>query len=562
MTALPDLPVTLTVSAAGAWCKKVTKSALQDVIERLAVRVPPCECIHQEELQTFADSFGCLLFTYSFHGGISSEMMEADQTKIQMFLHRLSVVHAQVRMTFEIRTDSKKDQLIFRGETGSKVSVMDHSISLDSAAFGQSPFSVQCLLSCPKAHPVLGDTFSCVLTTDAIGEGLCGEMRMATMATLTPCMDQYPNWPTRLSCIQISFSLLKKEGVLFILEIRLYMLVYSPCGMPLIHHRHMTFLQDLATSLSWADLAISEVSCMEAQTIEGSLCSEIKFSVDFCHQNEESGCSSSVHQNSEPEWSHAVEQILTLFIFTQYTDAFHSQVSDFIISEEALESHLDSVLWYNGDQVRADLQTTLRSTLKGFQKRQNARQRLQSTLTTVLSSVSSIIASSSNAKFRKTCYDSMRVTNTCEFRVSLQRSLQTVMDGRFAPRRMCTNEKMAEAVSSEQSSIEEDFENPPGFSPKRNDGDVGSSCSIPKKRRCSQFPETSDTFMNVMNSDVFEASDIQRRPLSPIQLPQSQQAKMTQDMPSVPSLTKLTKRKNKQVEKQWLQELENFSEWD
>lgn len=80
--------------------------------------------------------------------------------------------------------------------------------------------------------------------------------------------------------------------------------------------------------------------------------------------------------------------------------------------------------------------------------------------------------------------------NTCEFRVSMQRSLQTVMDGRFAPRRMCNNErvilqnsfrlfcwralmvafhhetfdllfpkwfcspKMAEAVSSEQSSIE------------------------------------------------------------------------------------------------------------
>lgn len=42
-------------------------------------------------------------------------------------------------------------------------------------------------------------------------------------------------------------------------------------------------------------------------------------------------------------------------------------------SEEALERHLDSVLWYNGDQVRAALQTTLKSTLKGFQKRQKVR---------------------------------------------------------------------------------------------------------------------------------------------------------------------------------------------
>lgn len=42
-------------------------------------------------------------------------------------------------------------------------------------------------------------------------------------------------------------------------------------------------------------------------------------------------------------------------------------------SEETLERHLDSVLWYNGDQVRAALQTTLKNTLKGFQKRQNVR---------------------------------------------------------------------------------------------------------------------------------------------------------------------------------------------
>lgn len=60
------------------------------------------------------------------------------------------------------------------------------------------------------------------------------------------------------------------------------------------------------------------------------MCSEITFSVDFCNQNEESGCCGLVQQSSEPEWSHTVEQILTLFIFTQYTDAFHSQVSDFI----------------------------------------------------------------------------------------------------------------------------------------------------------------------------------------------------------------------------------------
>nr|XP_055033736.1 DUF4554 domain-containing protein [Misgurnus anguillicaudatus] len=546
MTALRDLPVTLSVSAAGAWCNKVSKSALQDVLESLSHRVQPSECIHQEELLRFTDSFGCLFFTYSFQvGKADSQSMESEQSMIQMFLQRLSVVHSQVKIVFEIRTDSKIHQSLFSGETGSKVSVMDHSITLDAALYGQSPFSLHGHPSCPKVHPVLGDTFSCVLTTDAIKEGLCGEIRIATMATLAPCMDQYPNWPTRLSCIQI--------------------VVYSPCGMPLMLQTQMTFLQSLATSLSWADLGVSKVSCMDAQTFQGSLCSEIKFSLDFCNQNEESRCNGARQHNFEPECSGAVEQILTVFIFIQYTDPFHSQLSDFISSEEVLERHLDSVLWHNGDQVRAALQSTLKNTLKGFQKRQNDRQRLQSALSTVLNSVNSIIASSSSAQFRKTCYDGMRVENTCEFRVSVQRSLQSVMDGRFAPRHMCNNEKLAEAVSSGQSNTQEGwdeaFENPPEVSPKRIHNGLESSCLMPKKRQRSQFSENSNAFRNLINSDVFEASDIQRSPLSPIQLPQSQQDKRTQDVSSVHSL-KLTKLKNEQVEKVWLQELENFSEWD
>jgi len=143
----------------------------------------------------------------------------------------------------------------YSGQKGSKVSVMDHSIQMDAAAYGQSvvnfvlnrttwcqaesthligysvltpwksvftciffsshfasvillwrsPFSVRCFPSCPQMHPVLGDTLSCVLPSDIIEAGLCGELRMVTMATLAPCMVQYSNWPTQLSCIRISF---------------------------------------------------------------------------------------------------------------------------------------------------------------------------------------------------------------------------------------------------------------------------------------------------------------------------------------------------------------------
>lgn len=51
----------------------------------------------------FVNMFGCFV-CFSKGGNTSSEMMEADQTKIQMFLHRLSVVHAQVKILFVATT--------------------------------------------------------------------------------------------------------------------------------------------------------------------------------------------------------------------------------------------------------------------------------------------------------------------------------------------------------------------------------------------------------------------------------------------------------------------------
>ncbi|XP_059371904.1 uncharacterized protein LOC132109660 [Carassius carassius] len=518
MRALSESPAILNVSAAGAWCKKISKSAMKEAIDSLSLEVPPCECVHQEELQGFTDNFGSLFFTYSFHA--TSQSVEAELSKIQTFLHRLSLVHAQVKIISEIKTDSTTHKQMFSGgEKGSRVSAMDHSITMDTAAYGQNPFSVRYLPSCPQMHPVLGNTLSCVLPTDMIEAGLCGEMSMATMATLAPCMDLYSNWPTRLSCIR--------------------MLVYSPCGMPLMQQTQTSFLQSLATSLSWADLGLSRVCCMEAQNVQGSLCSDVEFSVETdCSQ--ETRCRSAVQQDIESEWSHAVEQTLTVFVFTQYTDPFHSQISDFISSEEVFERHLDAVLWYNGDQVRAMLQTTMKNTLKRFQKKHAARQRLDSALPIVLSSVNSIIASSSSGEFRRACFDSMKVTSTSELHASLKQALQSIVDGRFTPRRRCNKDKVVEVVSTEQSSLdgwEEEFENPPELSSKRIHSELQYSSFTPTKRRRSEI--ISKNSVNFINN-VFEAANIQRNSLSPIQLPQSQETRMIiADKPSVLSLTNL-----------------------
>uniref|UniRef100_A0A8C1LIC9 Zgc:195212 n=1 Tax=Cyprinus carpio TaxID=7962 RepID=A0A8C1LIC9_CYPCA len=335
---------------------------------------------------------------------------------------------------------------------------MDHSITMEI-----SPFSSRCLPSFPQMHPVLGDTLSCVLPTDTIEAGLCGEMNMVTMATLAPCMDQYSNWPTRLSCIRISFVI--------------------ACGMPLMQQTQMSFLQSLATSTSW-DLCVLNVECVE-------------FSLETDY-SQESRCSCTVQQNIE-------KRLRLSSFFAQYSDSFRSQISDFISSEEVFERHLDAVLWYNGDQVRVTLQSTMKNTLKEFQQRHG-------------------------------------VKSTSELCVSLRQSLQNIVDGCFAPMSVCSNVKVFHFCLLNHPFLE--FKNTPELSSKRIHCDLQCSSFIPKKRQSSEmFSENSDTFMN----SVFEAANIQRNPLSPKQLPQT---------------LSLAKLKNEQVEKQWLQELENFSEWD
>ncbi len=87
-----------------------------------------------------------------------------------------------------------------------------------------------------------------------------------------------------------------------------------------------------------------------------------------------------------------------------------------------------------------------------------------------------------------------------------------------------------------------EFENPPELSSKRIHAELQYSSFTPMKRQCSEMiSENSDTIVN----NAFEAADIQRNSLSPIQLPQSQQTRMIADKPSVLSMTRL---QNEQVD--------------
>ncbi|XP_026991174.2 zinc transporter 9 [Tachysurus fulvidraco] len=457
-------PPTYTVAAAGPWCSKVSKKHIKkEATDRISSFVSLCQCPYPEELCKFSDIFGPLRFPYSFQVD-----QDCQELEVERFLHRFSLVHAQITVIFKVRNKQQTHQQVF--SVKSKYSMLGRAIAMDSTAFGQTPFSVRSLPSCSRMHPVSGETIPLLLSPEAVEAGLCGELSISTMAVLGPCMKQYPNWPSHIS--------------------RICFLVYSPSGVPLMRgesETQLSFLQNLAESLPWGTLGLPHVRSTQTHPAHGCLCAEVEFSIDN-NQSEEPKpkYSRAVSQDVKLEQSRPVEQIVSVFIFLQHNDPFNSQLSDMITNEETLETHLDKVLWCNGEKVKSALQSLLENTLKEFLKRQKARETFQTAMSVILSSVNGIVSSSSSVGFRSACLNSMKVENTHDLSISLHQTLQRVINGRFTSRPKCTAEKFfsqtEEEAVSEQSSPGTCAEELPA---KRAHRDTEMSPLI-SKRQCSE----------------------------------------------------------------------------
>uniref|UniRef100_A0A8B9KE67 Uncharacterized protein n=1 Tax=Astyanax mexicanus TaxID=7994 RepID=A0A8B9KE67_ASTMX len=246
-----------------------------------------------------------------------------------------------------------------------------------------STFSVGCLPSCCQMHLVFGEKLHLLLPSEAVEAGLYGEISLTCLATLGPCMNRYPNWPARLSHIHISLKKNLQE-----------------------EQTQLSFIQSLADLPFWRKLGLTGVYCAYTDTAQGSQFYEVEFSTeDEHHPDTEPAQSQAVSEDPKSEVP-AVEQTITVLLLIQHSDPFHSQLFDFISSEEILEKQLDSVLWCNAKKVRLALQSLLENTLKGFLNRKKKR---QTTMSVIVDSVNSIVSSSSNAEFRSACLHSMKV---------------------------------------------------------------------------------------------------------------------------------------------------------
>ncbi|XP_063045959.1 DUF4554 domain-containing protein [Engraulis encrasicolus] len=416
--------LTCTIAAAGAWCPQTTEAVYAEVTASLPVSasVGDGECRASAELTRFTASTGPANFILSFEVRNVESGCQKEWDQMESFLHRISLIHAQLKIWYEVKDNRKTHQVIFGDDVNSKILLKNQSIVMDIASYQLSPFSVGGLESCDQMHGVMGAEVPLVLPPGLLETGLCGEASIIPMATLAPCMDQYPNWPVRLSAIQV--------------------LVYSPCCVPLLETLNMaaplSFLQALTTSVHWERWGLSGVTCADKQMVEGkepgprgSLCCDIVFGVESTEGDQEVG----------PQWSPTVSQTLTLFLFLQHSDPFHSQLSDIMANEEELEKHLDQVLWHNSERVTSSLNSLLQRILDPYQKKCSNHEKMQSALSVIQSSLTTVMNSSSSVEFRNACLGHMKAQDTHQVSMCLGRSLHSVTEGRFIPIYRCTNKK-------------------------------------------------------------------------------------------------------------------------
>ncbi|KAG7464538.1 hypothetical protein MATL_G00166640 [Megalops atlanticus] len=175
---LPD-HLTCTVAAAGVWC---SGAAVAEVKQEVAKRLPSSVCLSPpadpEELSVFTKTCGSLHFHLSL------------QVEIHFIL---KVNETTSRQVFSCRPDHR-----FPLEGG--------CVLVDSTPCLRCPISVGPRPQCGRLHPVLSRTVSLLLPPEVAETGLCGETSLVPLATLSPCVAQYPNWATHLTRICISFT--------------------------------------------------------------------------------------------------------------------------------------------------------------------------------------------------------------------------------------------------------------------------------------------------------------------------------------------------------------------
>ncbi|XP_054890413.1 DUF4554 domain-containing protein [Poeciliopsis prolifica] len=334
-----------TVATAGSWCFGIEMHTLQAALKKVLLPdVWPCPEPDPEELSAFTDLFGSLKFLLNFQMKNPGYYSSKWQAHVKAFLQTFGLTNAGIRIQLKFKIYGQKSQHDFSAFLTSKVALSVRPPLILDVTCSAQPWWDQRGSWCQKGHPVVGERFPLAIPPKAMDQGLFGELSVQIVTLLSPCVLQYPNLPTELSRMQISFCLV---------------LVFSPSNIPV--SAPSGFFQTLPVALDYQHLGLDRMHC----------CSFKASPDDPAHSD---GVVFTVEQGNwdDPvqEPSHLpVQQSLLVLLFLQYSDPFTSDLADKMDCELLLERHLEDILSNNRQAVTSAIQAELFNTTKALKER-------------------------------------------------------------------------------------------------------------------------------------------------------------------------------------------------
>ncbi|XP_069752160.1 type 2 DNA topoisomerase 6 subunit B-like [Narcine bancroftii] len=241
----------VTVAATGQWVANNQTDNFDKVIESLLFQLSLTAVAPDTENANLNERLISSSFRLTFEISERRDTAMTDCLTIKHFLHRISIVHPQLKIQFYIKVNGAVSNQIFGNEKQNKFCIHGQSVLCASTHF---IVDEECAAHphCCRIHPVAGQFFPLSVPNQLAEDGVCGLLEMLPIAAICPCLKNYPNKPARLS--------------------KVYVFIYGPADLPVLFKDYtstVSFFMDPSCLADWEKYKQYPTQSTDQKMVEG-----------------------------------------------------------------------------------------------------------------------------------------------------------------------------------------------------------------------------------------------------------------------------------------------------
>uniref|UniRef100_UPI00398E3E0F type 2 DNA topoisomerase 6 subunit B-like n=1 Tax=Pristiophorus japonicus TaxID=55135 RepID=UPI00398E3E0F len=241
----------VTVAATGHWITNNQTANFYKVIEKLLHQLTLSVVQPDTENDDFNEKFISSELRLTFEISARSSIVMTDCLTIKHFLHRISIVHPQVKIQFYVKVNGAVSTQIFGCEKQDKYCIKGQTVLSDCTHY-ITDFKCIADSRCCRLHPTAGKSFPLSVPNKLAEDGVCGALEILPIAAICPCLKNYPNKPTRVSNV--------------------YIFIYGPADLPILFKdgkNSVSFFMDPSHLADWQQYEQCLTQNTDRKMVEG-----------------------------------------------------------------------------------------------------------------------------------------------------------------------------------------------------------------------------------------------------------------------------------------------------